>query len=573
MSSSNFPGFPTRLKVLSFSILLFALVLVGKLFFVQVVYSSTYSSRADRQYSTPASNIFERGSIFFSKKSGELISAATQITGYKIAIDPTKIIKEEKVCAKLAAEAIIDCDEFVGKAKKENDTYEEVAHRLSREEADKISALKIPGVSLFQEKWRFYPGEELASHALGFVGWNGDVQDGRYGLERQYEGNLSRRGGGAYVNFFAEVFSNLGDTLFHSDEESGNIVTTIEPAVQDILEKKLVEVKTKYYVESVGGIIMNPQNGEIYALSAKPDFDPNNFSKVDSSKVFTNPLVENVYEWGSVVKPLVMAAGIDAGVVSASTKYEDKGSVEVENKIINNFDKKARGVVDMQEVLGQSLNTGMVFVYNKLGKNRMRDYMFSFGIKEKTGIDLPNETGSLVSNLNSPRNLEYANAAFGQGIALSPIQMVRALASLGNGGNLVTPHVVKKIEFESGLEKEFTYETKQTNITPETAEEITRMLVRVMDKSLLTGANKMDKYSIAVKTGTAQVAKKEGGGYYEDKNMHSFFGYFPAHDPRFIIFLYAVDPRGTAYAIETWSDPFMYITKFLLNYYEVPPDR
>jgi len=215
----------------------------------------------------------------------------------------------------------------------------------------------------------------------------------------------------------------------------------------------------------------------------------------------------------------------------------------------------------------------MVFAYQKLGKERMRDYMFSYGIKEKTGIDLPNETSGLVSNLNSPRELEYANASFGQGIALTPVEMIRALASLSNGGNLVTPHFVKKIKYDDGTFKDIEYPTKPTKITKETSDEITRMLVTVMDKSLKGGAAKFDRHSVAVKTGTAQVAREDGKGYYDDRNTHSFFGYFPAYDPKFIVLLYAVNPKGTPFASVTWSDPFLNITKFLLNYYEVPPDR
>lgn len=568
----NFSFF-SRIKVLSLGIIFIALVLILKLFFVQVVHGGAYSSRADRQYATPAENIFERGSIFFSRKDGELISAATQASGYKLAINPSKISDGEEAYDKISAVVSIDRTEFLEKAGRKNDTYEEVAHRLSRKEADAVLALGISGVSLHQEKWRFYPGENLASHTLGFVGYKGDELGGRYGLERQYEGNLSRGAAGPYMNFFAEVFSNVSETLFHSDTQSGSIITTIEPTVSDILEKKLAEVGDRYSVESIGGIIMDPRTGEIYAMSAKPDFDPNNFSKFAGEGVYSNPLVESVFEFGSVVKPLVMAAGIDTGVVNAFTKYEDKGSVVVENKIINNFDKKARGVVDMQEVLGQSLNTGMVFVYNKLGRERMREYMFSFGIEEKTGIDLPNESSGLVSNLKSPRNLEYANASFGQGIAFSPMALVRALGALANDGQMVVPHVVKSIKYDNGLEKKITYETTPTKITPETAEEITRMMVNVMDKSLLAGSLKLEHYSIAIKTGTAQVAKKEGGGYYEDKHMHSFVGYLPAHDPQFIIFLYAINPRGVEYASQTWAVPFTDIAKFLLNYYEVPPDR
>jgi cell division protein FtsI/penicillin-binding protein 2 len=319
---------------------------------------------------------------------------------------------------------------------------------------------------------------------------------------------------------------------------------------------------------------MNPKDGSVYALSLKPDFDLNNFSKVKNPITYSNPLVENILEFGSVIKPLVMAGALDAGVVTADTTYNDTGSVIVEKKVISNFDKKGRGRgTTMQKVLNDSLNTGMVFAYQRLGKEKLRDYLLSFGIKDKTGIDLPNETGGLVSNLYVPRELEYANASFGQGLAFTPFALIRALASLGNGGNLVTPHLVDKIKYSDGTSKEISYETKPTKIKKESAEEITRMLVEVMDKSLKGGLAKMEHYSIAVKTGTAQVANREGGGYYEDRHNHSFFGYFPAYDPEFIVLLYAINPKGVLYASQTWADPFLDITKFLINYYQIPPDR
>ncbi|MEK7080993.1 MAG: penicillin-binding protein 2, partial [Patescibacteria group bacterium] len=451
----------------------------------------------------------------------------------------------------------------------------EIANRLSKEQADAISGLKIPGISIFKEKWRFYPGNNLASHTLGLVGYKGDELGGRYGLERQYDSLLARNIDNPYINFFAEVFSNIHKTLFENTAPEGDIVTTIEPQVQNFLEKKLIEVKDKYQIDSIGGIIMNPQDGSIYAMSAKPDFDPNNFSQIKTVSVFSNPLVENVLEFGSVVKPLVMAAALDAGVVTADTTYDDKGSIIIEKHQIFNFDKKGRGPgTSMQEVLNQSLNTGIIFAEQRLGKEKLRDYLLAFGIKNETGIDLPNETSGLVSNiLNSPREIEYANAAFGQGIALTPVELIRALASLGNGGNLVVPHVVKEIEYNDGTSKEMKYSTTPTKITKATSQEITRMLVTVMDKSIKGGLGKLDHFSVAVKTGTAQVANNTTGGYYTDRHTHSFFGYFPAYDPKFMVFLYAVNPQGVLYAATTWADPFLDITKFLLNYYNVPPDR
>jgi len=555
--------------------MLFALVLGGKLFLVQVVHGEMYGETALRQYATPSTDIYERGTIYFTRKDGELVSAATQTLGFKLAIYPDKLTDVESAYEKINNIVPVNHGEFITKAGKTKDPYEEIADRLSKENADAISALKIPGVNIFKEKWRFYPGGTLASHALGFVGYKGNELGGRYGLERQYEGVLARNADNPYINFFAEVFSNINDAFFtDGTAREGDVVTTIEPITQAYLEKKMNEVKERYSVDGVGGIIMNPKDGSIYALGALPSFDPNDFSKVKKNSIFANPLVENVLEFGSVVKPLVMAAALDAGVVTAKTTYTDRGSVVVEKKEIFNFDKKARGPnTSMQDVLNQSLNTGMVFVEQKLGRKNLKDYLLAYGIKEKTGIDLPNETSGLVSNLNSPRELEYANASFGQGIALTPIELVRALASLSNGGDLVVPYMVKAIKYNDGTSKEFTYETKPTKISKATGEEITRMLVTVMDKSLNTGDSKIEHFSVAAKTGTAQVANNTTGGYYEDRHTHSFFGYFPAYDPQFIVFLYAVNPKGVQYAVQTWMPPFLDITKFLLNYYQVSPDR
>jgi cell division protein FtsI (penicillin-binding protein 3) len=541
---------------------------------LQVLQKEVFAERADRQYVTPSSNIFERGSIFFTRKDGELVSGAMQISGFKLAINPNLIKDKEDLYRKLSSVVEIDRNDFMLKASKENDPYEDIKGGLSKDIADRISSLRLTGVEVHREKWRFYPGENFAAHSLGFVGYNGNSLEGRYGLERQYDNVLSRNKDNPYVNFFAEVFSDLKDNLFFNTTKKGDIITSIEPNVESFLEKEITLVRDKYNADAIGGIIMNPKDGSIYAISSKPDFDLNNFSKVKDVSLFRNPLVENVLEFGSIVKPLVLASALDAGVITAETSYNDTGSVIVEKKQIFNFDKKGRGPnTTMQDVLSQSLNTGMVYAYQKLGKDRMRDYMLGFGIKEKTGIDLPNETGGLVSNLNSPRELEYANASFGQGIAMTPINMIRALASLSNGGNLVTPHFVKKIKYDDGTFKDIIYPTQPTKITKESSDEITRMLVTVMDKSLKGGTAKFDRHSVGVKTGTAQVAREDGKGYYTDRNTHSFFGYFPAYDPEFIILLYAVNPKGTPFASVTWSDPFLNITKFLLNYYQVPPDR
>ncbi len=568
----NLSSFHSRIMIVSAFIFIFAIILISKLFFVQIIHQNLYSEKADRQYATPASNIFDRGSIFFSKKDGSLVAAATVSSGFKIAIRAKDIKDKEATYKALSPYMEMDHDTFITKANRISDPYEEIAYHLTKEQVGEIDNLKISGVSIFKDNWRFYPGGELASQTLGFLAYKGDDKIGQYGLERFYNNILSKPKDEAYVNFFAEVFSNIKESVINT-EKQGDIVTTIEPSTQHTLEDVLGTTFNNWNADSAGGIIMNPQTGEIYAIASMPSFDLNKFGDVKKTNVYRNIIVEDVLEFGSVIKPLVMSAALDTGVVTPLTTYFDKGFVTVNKKDIYNFDKKGRGTVPMQTVLDQSLNTGMVFVESKLGHDKFRTYMKSYGIGEKTGIDLPNETSGLISNLQSPRDIEYANASFGQGIALTPIEAVRAFSLIANGGDLVIPHLTKQIRYKDGSFKILEYPVSSSGIIKkETSETISRMLVHVFE-AYDNGNHKMEHYSIASKTGTAQVAMENGKGYYTDRHTHSFFGYFPAYDPQFIVFLFLKNPKNVKYASQTLIPPFVEITKFLLNYYNVPPDR
>ena len=568
----NLSSFHSRIIIVSICIFCFASILIGKLFLVQIVHKNLYIDKADRQYSTPTSNIFDRGSIFFTKKDGSLVAGATVSSGFKIAINAKNIVDAEMTYKALDPYMEMDHDTFILKANKKTDPYEEVAFHLTKEQVTEIDNLKLPGVSIYKDNWRFYPGETLASHTLGFLAYKGDDKVGQYGLERFYNDILSKPQNDTYVNFFAEVFSNIKNSVLNVKKQ-GDIVTTIEPAVQDTLESELRDAFSKWTPDIAGGIIMNPQTGEIYAIAGMPDFDLNKFGEVKDPSVYRNIMVEDVLEFGSVIKPLVMSAALDAGAVTPETTYLDKGVVTVDKKDIYNFDKKGRGKVSMQGVLDQSLNTGMVFTESKLGHDKFRTYMKSYGIGEKTGIDLPNETSGLIKNLDSPRNIEYANASFGQGIALTPVEAVRAFSIIANGGNMVTPHFVKQIRYDDGTYENKDYEVISSSIIKkETSVTISRMLAHVFE-AYDGGAHKFEHYTVAAKTGTAQVAMENGKGYYLDRHTHSFFGYFPAYDPQFLVFLFLKNPKGVQYASQSLIPPFMNITKFLLNYYNVPPDR
>lgn len=569
------PRQTSRLRFISVLVIGVAMLLVWKLYFLQIVSGKDFRLRAERQYLRPSENIFSRGSIFFQNKDGSVVGSAVLKVGFTLGINPKAIKNAEAAFEKINAILPIDRKNFLARAAQKDNLYVVIVKKIDETSAKKISDLKITGVLVYKDQYRFYPLRSLGANVLGLVGYKGDVLAGRYGLESYYEDTLSRNSNTLYSNFFTEIFSGIKKSIDNKSKFEGDIIASIEPTVESFLENELSDIQEKWNSKATGGIIMNPANGEIYALGNYPTFDPNALQNEKNPAVFANPAVEDVYEMGSILKPLTMAAGIDSGTVTAESTYEDKGFLILNNSKISNFDGKGRGVVNMQTVLNESLNTGAAYVANKMGKDLFTDYFRRFGFGDETGIDLPNETPGLIDNLKSPRDIEHATAAYGQGIAMSPINTLRALSTLANGGYLVTPHLVKKIEYRIGVSKNIAYEKGAQVLKPETSEEISRMLVNVVDKALLGGTVKIKNYSVAAKTGTAQIAKQGGGGYYSDRYLHSFFGYFPAYNPKFIVFLYTIDPKGVGgdFASHTLTSPFMNITKFLINYYKIPPDR
>jgi cell division protein FtsI/penicillin-binding protein 2 len=495
--------------------------------------------------------------------------------GYTLVINPKKIENPDYVYDALSQYVEINKEEFIAKTKRD-DQYEEIKKRLTKEIGISIQSLKIPGVSVIKDSWRVYPGGSIASQTIGITGYgNSDTIAGRYGLESYYDDVLGRSKSSQNINFFAELFADIKSGIINNENKKGDIVTTIDPAVQSYVEGILKKTKDTWKSDSIGAIVMNPQNGEVYTMASLPNFDPNNLKEVSDPKVFSNPMVENAYEMGSIIKPLTVAVGIDTGAITKNSSYDDTGFMLLNGKRIANYDGKARGTISVKEILGQSLNVGAATVALKVGNDKFSEYFRSFGIGDKTGIDQPNETIGITDNLDSNRDIEHATASYGQGIAISPITTVRALSIIANGGLLVKPHLVKRIEYTDGSFKDTETGEYKRVIDESSAKDVTAMLISVVDNSISKAhpGIKMEHYSIAAKTGTAQIADHVNGGYYSDRYLHSFFGFFPAYDPKVIVFLYQVYPKGAQYASETLVDPFIDITKFLISYYDIPPDR
>ncbi len=572
-------SFRRRLGLLSLIFAVIAGVVITKLFFIQIVRGEYYQDLSTRQ-TAPTQDLFDRGTIFFSRQDGSTIAAATVKSGYTLAVKPNVLppdLDREAFYKRLNSVIPLGKEALFAKLDLTNDPYEVLATRLDEATAKKVRALDLDGLEVSDERWRFYPAGTLAAHAVGFFGWQGNELRGRYGLEREYDNVLGRTQQLSFGNFFAAVFGSLGDKaglnkiLGKNEAEGGDLVTTIEPEVARTLEHELQEIMNRFEAKSVGGLVMDPVTGEVLALAALPNFDPG--KKPESLEVLTNPLVERVFEMGSVIKPLTVAAALDTGAITPDTTYLDTGSVTLNGIKIRNYDGQSHGQVNMQEVLNKSLNTGAVFAMQKLGREKFRQYFENYGFGEKTGIDLPGELPGLTQSLRSAEEVDYASASFGQGVAITPIATARALATLASGGKLITPRLVKKISYRHRPDEVLEPPASKQVLKPETAQTITSMLVKVVDDALLGGTVKLPHYQVAAKTGTAQIASAAGGGYYEDRFLHSFFGYFPASKPRFLVFLYAEEPQKEKYAAYTLTTPFFNLAKFLLNYYKVAPDR
>ncbi len=550
-----------RLNFLVGGVLFIGVAIAFRLFFLQIISGDYYEARAKDQQSISMTQTARRGNIKLKNKSGEVLAAAATVNGYNLVINNKIFTNPSGAYEKLNLVAPIDKEVFSKAISKTNDPYEIIKKRISVEDGGKILALGLKGVELEEARWRIYPVGDFLSHVLGFYGEDG----GKYGVEKYYDGVLTGKNSVIIAEKDAKGYLiAIANQLGSEPDEGEDVALTIDPDLQRYIELEIGGVMERWHGDSAGVLIVEPKTGKILAMAGTPSFDPNNYQKEKDLKVFLNPFTQKIFEMGSVFKPLTMAAALNEGKLTPETTYFDTGEIKIGSATIKNFDGKSHGKQTMTQVLEESLNTGAVFAMRKLGEQNLKKYFHDFGLGEKLGIDLPGELAGDLRNLDTGRELEFATASFGQGVAVTPIELAMALSALGNGGKLMQPYLKDEPNRRPIVIRQV--------IRPETSIAISKMLVDVVDMKLAGGKAKIEGYSIAAKTGTAQMPNKDSRGYSADY-LHTFFGYFPAYDPKYLIFLFLERPQGVKYASQTLTESFSKITQFIINYYTLPPDR
>jgi cell division protein FtsI/penicillin-binding protein 2 len=537
-----------RIKSLIFIFGILYLLLIFNIYNLQIEKRIYYLSKVETQ--AQASGVFEapRGNIYFTDRSNNLIPAALNKDYPMIYAVPAEAQGDVKqsYAEKLAPIVNLPVEELEKILSKPNDLYELLVEKATPEQINKVKNLNLKGIYIGSHLLRFYPFEDLASHLLGFVGPASEIKKGRYGVELYFDEVLSGKPG------------EIKEHKIIESEAGKDLILTIDRNIQAQAEEVLKKLIEEYRAASGSVIIQEPQTGKILAIGSFPNFDPNNYSKFNIGR-FLNPVVQAVYEPGSVLKLTTMATGIDSGKITPETTYTDTGSVTFNGKTIQNWDLKAHGLQTMTGVLERSINTGAVFAQRKIGPDIFYNYLIKFGFNEPTGIALPGEVKGNINNLKNGRDIDFATASFGQGVAVTPIGLINAISAIANDGVLMKP-IIMADEKPQVIKRVISWETAKT---------ITQMMVSAVEKNRIAA---ISNYSVAGKTGTAFVPDFNKKGY-TDEVINTYVGFAPAPSPKFVILIKLDKPQGAPLAGQTVVPAFRELTQFLLNYYNIAPDK
>jgi cell division protein FtsI (penicillin-binding protein 3)/stage V sporulation protein D (sporulation-specific penicillin-binding protein) len=524
----------------------------GALFFrlynLQVLHGESYIKQAEAQ-AIGGIVLADRGIVSLTDKNGKTLPVATNKNFPLVYAAPTAIDDPQETAHALAPLLGLDIETLVRQLGKPDDRYELLARKIDGRISEEVDGLELAGVYVRDVSERYYPFGAMASHVLGFVGPSDkdDSTEGKYGIEKFYNEPLSGTPGTAESGRLVPA------------QSGGNIQLTIDPNIQ-IEAEHILERTIKDHGATGGSVIVqDPKTGKLLALGNFPNFDPNIYAQAEI-KNFLNAAAQEIYEPGSVFKVITMAAGIDAGKITPQTTFDDTGVLMVSGKKIQNWDLKAHGTVTMTAVLEKSLNTGAAFAERQTGHPVFREYLKKFGFEDETGIDLPGEVAGDLRRLtpNAPA-VAYATASFGQGVAVTALEVINAVSAIANGGMLMRPYV----NMAAGPQ-----EIRRV-IQPETARAVAQMMVSAVDKAEVA---RIEGYTFAGKTGTAQVPDFVRGGYSDDV-IHTYIGFGPTADPKFVVLLKLNKPAGAPLAGTTVVPAFRDLAQFLVNYYNIAPDR
>jgi len=566
-------NFNFRINILMLIFLIFLFLLFARLFQKQVLQHRDYLVKAESQHHISKEVPAHRGKIYFrGKNQNETYLAATNLCLYALSVVPRQVKNKEETARILAKYLDLKEKEIFDLINNDKPYIPPLKHKLSFALAEKISEENLAGVMLVPEEWRFYPEGNLGAQLLGYVNREGK---GLYGIEGYFETELAGDSG----KFFAEkdVFGRYISISGEKEALDGkDIVLTIDRSVEYQAEKLIKDAVQKYGAKSGEIVIADPATGKIIAMAVFPTFDPNKYTEAANrhgTSIFNNPAVNSVFEPGSVLKPIIMAAAVDAEKVTPASEGYFPAFVEIGKEKIWTAERVAYGRQNMTQVLETSNNVGMVYVQQKLGKKLLYKYLKdNFGFGRPTGINLFGETSAELSKPQVMREIDAATIAFGQGIAVTDIQLVSAFSALANGGKIMKPQIVEKIietntENKEPTVKEFKKEELRQAIKPSTASYLSEMLTSVVERGHGQKA-KVAGYKIAGKTGTAQIPVK--GGYSKLRTIQSFCGYAPADNPRFVMLVKLTEPK-TSWSAYSAAPIFAEMAKYLFNYYQIPP--
>ena len=574
-----------------------------KLFKIQVIDHNKYLGLAESQHERSLQIPARRGRIL----SADGFTLVGNGTSYLLVARPKEISNEKEAARKLTEilfeeESYTESEKKLGlgnlklklageieeKLLKKNLFWVPIFHKITDPAKEKIEKLDLAGLGFEEEPERYYPESRLASFVLGFVGSNSlGVDTGYYGLEGYYNGDLKGQPGEIFEEQSASGHPIVfGEFKRVPSQDGRDLYLTLNRSVQFIAEEGISQGVLKYGAKSGTVIIMEPSSGAILAMASYPSFDPTLWVKMSRQmkqgdketnqenlfepiiQSFQNPAISETYEPGSVLKALTMSAGIATGAVTPQTTFTDDGPIRISGYTVDNWDRKHHGLQTMTQVLEKSNNMGAAFVARKIGAEVLREYFLKFGLGKKLGIDLEGEDTGLVKKISDFREIDLVTNSFGQGVSVTPLQLVSVFNSIANGGTLYKPFIVQKL-----VDGERVIDFKNQPIRRVLTEAKSRVMIEMLTAAAEGGEAKffvLKKYRVAGKTGTAQIPL--AGGYDPNKTNATFVGFLPG-SLKFVMLVKLKEPTTSIYAAETAVPLWMNITKELVTYMGIPPDR